>query len=126
MSAWSRGDLDASLAEMHQDIEWHVAFRLPDLPPGKDVFHGHDEVRRLWTGLREVWDEITLDIEEELWESKETALVRVRFRGTGGSSGIEVDRVLYYVLDVEDELLRRIRPFDDEAEARRAAGAPSS
>ena len=43
--AWSRGSLDESLAVMDPAIEWHIAFRLPDLPPDLRVVRGHDEVR---------------------------------------------------------------------------------
>ena len=49
-------------------------------------------------------------------------MARVRFRGRGAESGVEVDRTLYYVLELRDGLLTRIRPFDELGAAREAAG----
>jgi ketosteroid isomerase-like protein len=50
LDAFSRGDFDAGVDDMQPDVEWHVSFRLPDLPLDKAVYHGHDEVRRLDRG----------------------------------------------------------------------------
>ena len=47
LDAFSRGDFDAGVGDMQPDVEWHVSFRLPDMPLDKAVYHGHDEVRRL-------------------------------------------------------------------------------
>jgi ketosteroid isomerase-like protein len=47
-AAFSRGDWDSTLDLVDPEVEWHLTFRLPDLPPGKTVFTGHDEVRQLW------------------------------------------------------------------------------
>jgi ketosteroid isomerase-like protein len=122
LSTWSRGDLEGSLATMHPEVEWHVAFRLPDMPADKDVYHGHAEVRELWAVFRSVWEEITIELEEILWEGPDAIVGRVRFRAKGGASGIEVDRAVFYGMEIRDGLLQRIRPFDDEASAREAVG----
>jgi ketosteroid isomerase-like protein len=120
--AFSRGELDESLSTMAPDVEWHIAFRLPDLPPGMTIVRGHDQVRQLWAAFRSAWQQITVEIEEMLHDADDILIGRVRFVGRGAGSGIEVDRTLFYVLDLRDELLARIRPFDDLDEARRAAG----
>jgi ketosteroid isomerase-like protein len=60
LDAFSRGNLGESLDPMHPDIEWHVAFRLPDLPLPKDVYRGRDEVEMLWQQFRSAWDELTV------------------------------------------------------------------
>jgi ketosteroid isomerase-like protein len=120
--AFSRNDLEAGLAAIDPDIEWHVTFRVPDLPPDKTVLRGHDEVRRLWASLREVWDEFTLEREEILYDRDDLLVERVRFRGRGSASGVEVDRVIWYVQDLRDARLIRIRPFESRAEALAAAG----
>jgi ketosteroid isomerase-like protein len=121
-AAFSRGDWDACLAEIDPAIEWHVTFRFPDLPPDKTVFHGHDEVRVLFDGLAAAFDELSLDLEEVLYERGDLQIVRARFVGRGGATGIEVDRRLFYVQELRDQLLFRQRPFDTEAEAFAAAG----
>ena len=80
-AAFSRGDWDACLAEVDPEIEWHLTFPLPDLPPDKTVFRGHAAV-----------------------------------------SGIEVDRVVFYIQDLRDAKMIRQRPFETEADAFAAAG----
>jgi ketosteroid isomerase-like protein len=122
MAAFSRGEIEDGLATLDPEIEWHLAFRLPDLPPGKAVFRGLDEVRELWIAFRSVWDELVIDWEEVEAERGDTMLVRVRFRGRGGTSGVEVDRTIFYVLELRDQKLVRSRPFEDRAEARAASG----
>lgn len=125
-AAFSSGDWDAALLTMHPEVEWHAAFPLPDLPPGKTVFRGRDEVRELWSAFASIWESISIDMEavEHVTEVDDRWVIvaRCRFRGQGGASGAQVDRVFHYVLDAEDDLLRRIRPFDTEAEALAAAG----
>lgn len=121
-AAFSRGDWDACLAEVHAEIEWHLTFRLPDLPPDKDVYYGHEEVQELFDAFKSVWDELTIDVEEVLYDRDDVLVLRVRFRGRGGASGIEVDRRLFYLQTIEDGKLRVQRPFESEREAFAAAG----
>ncbi len=123
MDAFSRGDFDASLEIMDPDIEWHVAFRLPDLPLNKSVYRGTDEVRELWTAFKGGWAELTATLEEVIEARDDLAVVRAHFVGRGGASGIEVDRTLFYVFEIDSGRLKRLRPFDTEAEALAAADA---
>ncbi len=124
LEAFSRGALEDSLATLDPDVEWHISFRLPDLPPDLKVVRGHEQVREVWDAFRGGWERLTVDLEEILHDEGDVVLLRARFHGLGASSGIEVDRTLYYVLRVSDGLLTLIRPFDDHDEARRAAGLP--
>jgi ketosteroid isomerase-like protein len=124
LAAFSRGDLDDSLSSIHPEIEWHVAFQLPDWPADRNVVHGHDEVRELWVAFRSVWEELTIEIEEVLWDRDDTIVMRAQFRGRGAGSGVEVNRTLFYVMRMRDGMLIFTKTFDDEAEARVAAGAP--
>ena len=124
---FSRADWDATLAEIHPEIEWHLTFMLPDLPPDKTVFYGHEEVRGLWVHLREAWDELELGLEEVLFDGEGAGgdgllVLRVRFKARSESSGIEVDRRLFYLQDIRDGMLLRLRPFDTAEDAFSAAG----
>jgi ketosteroid isomerase-like protein len=122
LEAFSRGDFDAGLADMRPDIEWHVAFRLPDLPMDKTIYRGPDEVRQLWAAFSSVWDELTVSVEEVLHAGEDLVVVRARFFGQGSGSRIEVDRTLFYVFELIAGKLKRLRPFDTKAEALAAAG----
>jgi len=122
LDAFSRGALDESLARMHPEVEWNVVFPLPDRPASKDVYRGRDEVRELWQEFRSVWDELTIALEEVLHADAERVLARTRFRGRGTGSGVEVDRVVFYVFRIRDGLLVYTRAFDEEVAARRDLG----
>jgi ketosteroid isomerase-like protein len=121
LAAFSRRDFDAAARTMHPDVEWHLLFNLPELTPGKRVFHGIDEVRELWALTRSGWDELSVAIEEVLEDRDGYAIARARFFGVLREAGVKVDRQVYYIFDVSDGLLKRLRPFDTEAEARAAA-----
>lgn len=123
--AFSRGDLETGVENMHPDVEWHMAFRMPDLPFDKTVYRGQDEVRQLWATLREVWDQLTLTLEEVVAARDDLVVVRARFDGRAAASGIELNRTLFYVFEIPAGKLKRLRPFDTEAEAR-AAVEPGS
>jgi ketosteroid isomerase-like protein len=121
-AAFSERRFSDCLATMHPEIEWHIAFRLPDLPPGRTVARGHDEVLELWQRFTSVWDRLIFAPEEILYDEGDTAIVRIHVIGTGGESGIEVDRTVYYLMTIEGEQLRRIEPYDSPEDARAAAG----
>jgi ketosteroid isomerase-like protein len=122
LDAFSRGDFDAGVEDMQPDVEWHVSFRLPDLPLDKAVYHGHHEVRRLWAAFRSGWAKLTVTLEEVVDAREDFVVVRTRFVGRGSASGIEVDRTIFYVFEIAAGKLKRLRPFDTEAEALEAAG----
>lgn len=108
---------------MDSEIQWYITFRLPDLPPDMTVVRGHDQVRELWNAFRSVWEQVTVEVVEVLEQSDDVLVCKVRFRGQGSASGVEVDRILYYVFEMSaEEMLKRIQPFDDPDEALRAAG----
>ena len=119
--AFSEGRFEDCLEATHPDVEWHIAFRLPDLPPGQTIARGRDEVLELWRRFASVWDRLVFEPEEVLLDEEGIAIVRIHALGTGGESGIEVDRTVYYVMIIEDELLRRIQPYDSLGDARAAA-----
>jgi ketosteroid isomerase-like protein len=122
LEAFSRGDLDGSLDGMHPEVEWHVAFRIPDLPLPKDVYRGREEVRVLWTQFRSAWEEMSVLLEEILHVDETRVVARARFVGRGAGSGIEIDRVVFYAFRIRDRQLRYCRAFDDEASARADLG----
>lgn len=121
LTAWSEGRDEESLSLMQPEIEWHVAFRTPDLAPGVSVLHGHDEIRAFWRTWRAAWERITIDVEDVVYDADDIVIARVRFRARGAGSGVELDRALFYVFELREGKAERIRPFDDQASARRAA-----
>ena len=85
-AAFSRGEIDESLDSIHPEIEWHLTFLMPDMPAGKTIYRGRDEVRTVWNAFRSVWEELTIDIEEVLWEGPDVVVAKARFSGRGEGS----------------------------------------
>jgi ketosteroid isomerase-like protein len=111
-TAFSEGRFEDCLETMHPEVEWHIAFRLPDLPFDRPVIHGHDEVMQLWRHFGSVWERLVFDPQEILYDRGETTIARIHLQAIGGESGVELDSTLYYAMTIRDGLLRRIRPFD--------------
>jgi ketosteroid isomerase-like protein len=122
---WSEGDLEGTLETMRPDVEWHLAFAIPDLPTGKRVYRGHDEVRQVWNAFRSVWSQITIKIDEVIHDADDLLVLRARFNARGGASGIEIERTIFYVMRMKEGLLAELRPYEGVEEARQAAGLRS-
>jgi ketosteroid isomerase-like protein len=122
LDAFSRGALDEAVGYIDPDIEWHVAFRLPDLPASKDILRSREEVLDLWRAFTSAWARIGLEIEEFLYADDERQVLRARFVGKGSESGIEVDRIVFLSYRIRDGRLVYSRTHDDEVSARRDLG----
>lgn len=120
--AFARGDFSASLAVIHPEVEWRVAFRIPDLPIDRDVYHGRDEVRALWEAFAGGWERLTIAIEEVIAAADPWIVLRTRFFARAQASGLELDQAVFYACRIEDGLLRQIHPFETEAAALADAG----
>ncbi len=51
MDAWDRDDLEAFLAELDPDLEWHTGIE-GTAEGAETVFRGHDGVRQVWENYR--------------------------------------------------------------------------
>jgi ketosteroid isomerase-like protein len=62
--AWEADDLEAFLAELHPDVEWHPSIE-PALEGRATTYHGHEGVRRAWVEYRgEAFGRLTAQIEK--------------------------------------------------------------
>ena len=118
LGAFSRGAFEEAMAYVDPQIEWHVTFRLPDLPLAKEVYRGREEIMELWAAFASVWEELTIEVEEILYADDDRIVARARFRGRGAGSGAEVDRVVFYSYRMRDGRLAYSRAFEDAASAR--------
>jgi ketosteroid isomerase-like protein len=110
--AFARGDLDAVVASMHPDIEWHQAQGLPH----GGVYHGIDEVRRnVFDPLdRDWWDEFVVT-PEEFVDADPNVVVLGRYRGIARGTGKVLDVPFAHVWTFEDGAAIRFRQFLDTA-----------
>ena len=101
-TSWAQGDVDGFMAQLHPEIEVNV---LEGANAGS--YHGIDSVPRWISDWSEAWGEITYE-PVELTEHGAKVLAGVRTRGTGAGSGVEVDEVVWWAFELEDEQLRRV------------------
>ena len=118
LAAWSRGDLDATLADFDPEIE----FRPSGLYPGLDqVYRGHDAFRRFWSEFRDVWLYIEIAVDRIVEGEPPLAAMVGRFIATG-RDGISVERHLGMVFATRKGLITRIDNYGSGGEALAAAG----
>jgi uncharacterized protein len=110
--AFARDDLDAVLADMHPEIEWHQAQGLPH----GGFYRGVDEVRRnIFDPLdEEWWDEFTAEPDEFLDAGSEIVVLG-RYRGVAKQTGKELDVPFVHVWSIEAGKAVRFRQFLDTA-----------
>jgi uncharacterized protein len=110
--AFARDDLDAVVADMHEEIEWHQA---QGLPHGGD-YRGLADVRRvIFEPLdEEWWDEFSADPDEFI-EAGEDVVVLGRYRGRAKGTGKQLDVPFAHVWTFRDGKAIRFRQFLDTA-----------
>jgi|SRR5215211_1021881 len=119
-AAFARGDVDAVLEFLDQEVDWH-----PAIAPimGVETLRGRETVKRFLTrDLFEGFDRFRaepLSVEDL---SSDYVLVMVRYAGRGENSGIELDQTFATLFEMRDGLAVTMRDYSTRAEALEAAG----
>jgi uncharacterized protein len=110
--AFERGDMDAVLADMHPEIEWHQAQGLPH----GGFYRGRAEVRRaIFDPLEdEWWDEFSA-LPDEFLDAGTEVVVLGRYRGRAKGTGKRLDVPFVHVWTWRDGTAVRFRQFLDTA-----------
>ena len=97
--AFSRGDMDAVVADMHDQIEWQQAQGLPH----GGTYHGLDEVRRnVFDPLdRDWWSEFSAE-PDELLDAGDEVVVLGRYRGVAKRTSRRLDVPFVHVWSLRD------------------------
>jgi ketosteroid isomerase-like protein len=120
--AFGRGDVEAVLGAMTEDIEWNEAESMPyatDRPGPQEV-------------AEQIFGPITEDVEnfsvtpEEIVASGDQVAVVGRYRGTGKATGQELDEPAVHIWYMRDGKLARFRQFMDTAKFLEVVPAESS
>ena len=115
------GDIPSLLELVHPEIEW----RPPAQGTLDDVYAGPDGVRRLFEQLTEAWDSIEHRPIEVVAVNPETTVIITNLRLHAQASGLTVDEVWAYGVEVRDRKLFRVTMHTDVEQAIRAHGAES-
>ena len=110
--AFARDDMDAVVADMHPEIEWHQAQGLPH----GGLYRGLDAVRAAVFGplSDEWWDEFAAD-PVELLDAGGEIVVLGRYRGRAKGSGKPLDIPFVHVWSFREGKAWRFRQFLDTA-----------
>jgi ketosteroid isomerase-like protein len=110
--AFARGDLDAVMADMDAEIEWHQAQGLPH----GGYYRGIAEVRRnIFDPLDEQWWEEFSATPDEFLDAGAEVVVLGRYRGVAKGTGKRLDVPFVHVWTVRDGKAVRFRQFLDTA-----------
>jgi ketosteroid isomerase-like protein len=116
-AAFSARDIEATLAVMHEEIEF-----LPvtaNLTTGGVPYRGHDGIRSYMEDVARVWDELRV-YPSEYRDLGDTVVALGRIHGRGG--GMIIDRPTGWVWRCENGKIVFGRIYASHEEALRAAG----
>jgi ketosteroid isomerase-like protein len=115
--AYNERDVERILALTHPDCEL-VPFRAQ---LEGTSYRGHEGVRRFVRDMEDDWQALMIE-PAEMVAHGDVVVVTGQVKGTGRTSGVAIDFVAGVVVELRDELVFRIRSYNDPDEARRAAG----
>ena len=117
IEAYNRRDFDAAVECFDPLVEWV----LPDRQSA-DSCIGPARIRKFWEQIDEHMEELQL-VPQEYVDAGERVATRLRHRGRGRESGIELDQELYHqVITFREGRMVRIEYFAEWDEALEAAG----
>lgn len=110
--AFARGDLDAVVADMADDIVWEQAQGLPH----GGLYRGLDDVRRnVFEPLDRDWWSAFSAVPDEFLDAGGEVVVLGRYRGTAKRTGRRLDVPFVHVWTLQDGKAVRFRQFLDTA-----------
>jgi ketosteroid isomerase-like protein len=116
IEAFNRGDYEAVLSLLSEDVEWK---RVDGLPDHGGLIRGRDAVRELLEP--QVFSSQRFE-PLQIVEDDDKVLVHGLFHARGAGSGIELDVEAYAAYWLDDGLARRVENWTDRADAERSSG----
>jgi ketosteroid isomerase-like protein len=119
--AWNAEDLDAWLAELDPEAEWHTALEQA-LEGRGSTYRGHDDLRQAWDEYRsKTWGGLTNQI-QEVRDLGESALVLGHLDFTSRTFGIESAQEFGQLVTLRAGKILRTDDFLTHRDALEAAG----
>jgi ketosteroid isomerase-like protein len=120
--AWEkmkRGDLDGALVIHAPNISM-------DLTAGGrvegGVYHGQDEIRRAYEIWASPWESMVLEASEFIDADDDQVVVCFESRGRSADTGLDFTRESFWVYELRDGRVVRIREFQTRQQALEAVG----
>jgi ketosteroid isomerase-like protein len=119
--AYNRGDMDAFLAPIDPDCEFHEDPAFPEA----GVYRGPEEIRAYISQFREAMADHSFEI-EEVRDLGSAVIALLHERARGRASGVEVDLRPAFVCRFRGQKIVWARAYLDRAQALADAGQRSS
>jgi ketosteroid isomerase-like protein len=121
IEAWNADDLDAFLAELDPEVEWHPSIE-PALEGGETTWRGLDSARKAWDDYRGgAWERLTIRV-QEIRDLGESVLILSHIDLTARTTGLEFHQEVGQLMTFRDGKVHRSQDFLSHAEALEAAG----
>ena len=120
VEAANRRDIEALLAELDPEIEWHSAL-LASVAGGAAVYRGHEGVRKWLRDLEEAFSEVHSEF-SEIRDLGNRLVAIGRLRTRGKESGAETESPVAWLVRFNDGKLIYARPYLDPNQGLEAAG----
>jgi ketosteroid isomerase-like protein len=119
--AWNADDLDACLAELDPEVEWHPSIE-PALEGGETTYRGLDGARKAWDDYRGgAWERLTVRI-QEIRDLGESVLVLGHLDLTARTTRMRFHEELGSLMTFRGGKILRSEDFLSHAKALEAAG----
>ena len=121
IEAFNRGDYDAALAILDEEVEWHV----PDVAaldaPASGVLRGRARVAEQFARWFEAWEAHAFQVTDALGHGEDVFIAGLQI-GRGRHSGLDVRVPTFHVFTLRGQKIVAMRTFPERAKALEAAG----
>jgi ketosteroid isomerase-like protein len=121
VEAWNANDLDAFLAWLDPEVEWHPSIE-PALEGGETTYRGLDGARKAWDDYRGgAWERLTIQI-QEFRDLGDSVLALGHIDLTARTTGLEFTEEVGSLMTFRGGKVLRSQDFLSHADALEAAG----
>jgi uncharacterized protein len=118
LDAFNRGDVEATLADVHPEVE---GIDDPRVPGGRTLGRSKTEVKRYFKSLSRYWESVRL-VPERFVDLGDDVLILGRMTARTRRGGPEIQRQLDQLITLRDGKIIRNRIFSTRDEALEVAG----
>jgi ketosteroid isomerase-like protein len=121
IDAYNRGDYDAALALLDEEVEWHVPEVAALDAPASGIVQGRARVAEQFARWLEAWETHAFQVTDALSRGDDVFIAGLQV-GRGRHSGLYIRVPTFHVFTVRDQKIVAMRAFPERAEALEAAG----
>ena len=121
IDAYNRGDYDAALALLDEEVEWQVPEVAALDAPASGIVQGRARVAEQFARWLEAWETHAFQVTDALSQGDDVFIAGLQV-GRGRHSGLDIRLPTFHVFTVRDQKIVAMRAFPERAEALEAAG----